>query len=62
MKKLRLGVSVVAIVLIAIELYLIDYKNLSLADNTNHYLVIFAMICLILSMVFSQRHDDRLKK
>lgn len=62
MKKLRLGLSIVASILIAIELYLIDYKDLSWANNLNHYLTILAMSCLIVSMIFSQRYDDKQNK
>ncbi|RRO17113.1 hypothetical protein [Flavobacteriaceae bacterium 14752] len=61
-KKLRIGLSFVAISLIGIELYLLDYKDLSLVNNTNHYLIILAMICSLISLIFSQRHNTKQEK
>jgi len=62
MKKFRIGLTVFAALSIALQLYIFDYKDLSWSNNSGHYLSIIAMICVIVSMIFSQRHENKQKE
>ena len=63
MKKFRIGLIIASTVLIIGQLTIvIDYSNLSWSNNTGSYLGIISMICIIISMVLSNRHQRKANK
>ncbi len=58
-KKVRVGLIVLAIVLIIANLTLIDYSNFTWTNNLSKLLGIIAMIGLIISMILQIRHDSK---
>lgn len=59
MIKIRKGVIVFALIVIAAHFILIDYSELSWKENSVSYLGIIVMIFIIISMIFSNRHERR---
>jgi hypothetical protein len=59
MRKFRIGSILFAVIIIIGQITLIDYSNLIWSRNAGSYLGIFAMICVILSMIFSNRYEKR---
>jgi len=59
MNKLRNGLIIFASLIIIAQLLTINYENLSWKFNVGNYIGIFSMICLILSMIFSNRYDKK---
>lgn len=59
MKKIRLGLIVCATILILGELAIIDYSNLTESKNLGAYLGILGMICTIIFLILSIRHDKK---
>lgn len=41
------------------QVVLIDYKDFSWSNNAGNYLGIIAMICVILSMILSNLHENK---
>lgn len=59
MKKFRYGLILFALIIIVAQLLIIDYTNLSWSNNAGSYLGIISMILLIMSMLFSNRYDEK---
>ena len=59
MKKFRLWLIAFAVVIIIGQLILTDYHDLSWSNNAGSYLGIISMICLIMSMILSNRHESK---
>jgi len=57
MKKIRIGMIVVAVILVIGELLMIAYSNLTWSKNLGSYLVIIAMILTISSLMLTIRHE-----
>ena len=62
MKKFRIGLIVFAIIIIIGQLTIMDYINLSWSNNGGSYLGIISMICLIISMILSNRYEKNESK
>ena len=59
MKKFRIGLIVVAVIVVIGELIIIDYSNLTWSKKMGSYLVIIVMILTISSLISSIRHDKK---
>ena len=59
MKKFRIGLIVVAVIVVIGELIIIDYSNLTWYKKMGSYLVIIGMILTISSLILSLRHDKK---
>ena len=59
MKKFRIGLIVVAVIVVIGELIIIDYSNLTWFKKMGSYLVIIGMILTISSLILSIRHDKK---
>ena len=59
MKKFRIGLIVVAVIVVIGELIIIDYSNLTWSKKMGSYLVIIGMILTISSLILSLRHDKK---
>jgi hypothetical protein len=59
MKKFRIGLIVVAVIVVIGEFIIIDYSNLTWSNNLGSYLVIIGMICTISSLILSIKHDKK---
>mgnify|MGYP003595598937 CR=1 FL=1 len=59
MKKFRIGLIVVAVIVVIGELIIIDYSNLTWSKKMGSYLVIIGMILTISSLILSIRHDKK---
>ena len=59
MKKFRIGLFVVAVIVVIGELIIIDYSNLTWSKKMGSYLVIIGMILTISSLILSIRHDKK---
>ena len=59
MKKFRIGLIVVAVIVVIGELIIIDYSNLTWFKKMGSYLVIIGMILTISSLISSIRHDKK---
>ena len=62
MKKNRIGMIVVAVILVIGELLMIAYSNLTWSKNWGSYLVIIAMILTISSLILAIRRDRNIKQ
>jgi hypothetical protein len=62
MKKLRIGLIIVAIIIIIVELILIEYKNLFDSKNIGPFLVMLSMILLTGSLILSIKRDKELNE
>ena len=58
-KKIRVGLIVIAIVLIIAHLTHIDYSDFTWTKNSYSFIGIIAMIGLIISMVLQIRYDKK---
>ncbi|WP_430811689.1 MULTISPECIES: hypothetical protein [unclassified Carboxylicivirga] len=61
MCKYRNILIIIALALIAVNVAFIDYGDLSWSVNKGSYLGIVSMVLLIISMVLSNRHEERHK-
>lgn len=59
MKKFRFWLIVMASVALIGQVVLIDYKDFSWSNNAGNYLGIISMICVILSMILSNLHENK---
>ena len=59
MKKFRIGLIVVAVIVVIGELIIIDYSNLTWSKKMGSYRVIIGMILTISSLILSIRHDKK---
>jgi len=59
MKIIRIGLIVVAVIVVIGELIIIDYSNLTWSKNMGSYLVIIGMIMTIFSLILSIRYDKK---
>ena len=59
MKKFRNGLMIIASIMIIVQFIYIDFKDLSWSKNAGSYLGIVSMIFLIISMILSNRHDQK---
>ncbi|WP_321345993.1 hypothetical protein [uncultured Draconibacterium sp.] len=59
MKKLKIGLIIVAAILIIAELFIIDYNSLAGSKNMGNYMVIMAMIMLVLSQVAPLKNNKK---
>mgnify|MGYP003604859177 FL=1 len=59
MTKFRIGLIVVAVIVVIGELIIIDYSNLTWSKKMGSYLVIIGMILTISSLISSIRHDKK---
>ncbi len=53
MKKFRIGLMIIATILMIIHLAYIDYHNLSWAHNESPYIGIISNICLLTSLILT---------
>ncbi len=56
MKKGRIGVIIVAIIIIIGQLIIVDYTDLTWKENAGRYLSVTSMVLLIISMIVSNKH------
>ena len=56
-KEIKVGMIIVAIVIIIVDLTFIDYGNLNWSKNQPTFSGIIAMICLIIGMIIQISHD-----
>jgi hypothetical protein len=59
MRKFKSSLIVFALLIILGQLILIYYSDLSWINSAGSYLGIFAMICVIISMLLSNRHEQK---
>jgi len=59
MKKFRLWLVAFASIMIIGQLILTDYDDLSWSNNAGNYLGIISMVCIIISMILSNRHENK---
>ncbi len=59
MRKFRIWLIVFASILLIVHLIMIDYHNMSWSQNDGSYIGIFSMICIIISMILSNRYDEK---
>jgi predicted ferric reductase len=59
MQKFRLWLIAFAVVMIIGDLILTDYHDLSWSNNSGSYIGILSMVCLILSMLLSNRYENK---
>jgi hypothetical protein len=57
MIKIRKGIIAFATLIIIGHLVLLNYADLTWKENAGNYAGITAMICIILSMLLSNRHE-----
>jgi cytochrome c oxidase subunit IV len=63
MRKFRIVLIIIAVIVIIGLLTAVDYSNLIWSKNSESYLGIISMICVIIGMILSNRHEKRnLKK
>jgi hypothetical protein len=60
MKKIRFFLLPLAVIIIACELYFIDYSDLFVKENAGSLLCIFSMAMLIISIILSNKHDKNI--
>jgi glucose uptake protein GlcU len=60
--KIRIVIGLIALVLLMISIFMLDYQNLSLTRNKSEYLNIIAMSLLCTSMYFSARAENSKKE
>lgn len=56
-KKLRIGLIILAVILIIGQLTVIKYTNLSWSESAGSYLSILSMILLVVGMILSNRSN-----
>ncbi len=61
MRKLRKLLLAAASLIILLELFLLNYKDLSWAENQSNYTVILAMLFTAAAMVISNRAEQKRK-
>ncbi|MCG8411052.1 MAG: hypothetical protein MI739_07190 [Bacteroidales bacterium] len=59
MNKLRNSLVVFCLLIIIAQLLTTNFENLSWDENTGNYLGIFSMICIIIAMLLSNKHDKK---
>lgn len=59
MKKFRIGLIVVAFILILAELMITDYDSFWNSKNIGNYLVILSMILVIISLIVAIKTDKK---
>jgi hypothetical protein len=59
MKKFRIGLMIIASIMIMVQLIYIDFIDLSWSKNAGSYLGIVSMTLLIISMILSNIHDQK---
>ena len=60
MNKIRIGILILAIFVICGEfIFVLDFNELSWSKNVGPYLTIISGILLIVSMIFSIKHDKK---
>lgn len=57
MEKFRRWLIAFASIIIIVQLFFVDFKDLSWSNNAGSYLGILSMVSVIISMFFSNRHD-----
>lgn len=62
MRKFRNGLILFATVFIIVHLVFIDYTNLGWSKNSGNFLGIFSMVLLIISMVYSNRYEKKIRE
>ena len=62
MKKFRLWLIAVASIIIIVQLIFTDYDDLSWSNNSGSYLGIISMIFVIISMILSNRYENKQKE
>ena len=56
MEKFRLWLIAFASIIIIVQLFFIEFEDLSWAKNAGSYWGILSMACVIISMIFSNHH------
>ncbi|MGZ2368153.1 hypothetical protein ACXR6G_00020 [Ancylomarina sp. YFZ004] len=59
MRKFRIGLITFAVVIIIGQLGVVEYTDLSWSENAGSYLGIISMILIIMSMIYSNRYDEK---
>ena len=59
MKKLRIGLIIMAVIIIIAEFIIIDYQNLFSSKNLGSSLVLLGMILTIIVIVLSIKNDRK---
>ena len=62
MRKFRTLVFVFSVIAIIGHLIAMDYQNMKWSQNDGSYIGIFSMICIIISMILSNRYEKRKAK
>lgn len=59
MKKFRNRIALVALGLILIQLVIFDYSDVTWEANRGTYIGLISMVGVIVSMILSNRHDEK---
>jgi len=59
MRKFRIGLIILAVVVIIVQLGVVEYTDLSWSENAGSYWGIISMILLIISMIYSNRYEKK---
>ncbi|WP_439182310.1 hypothetical protein [Carboxylicivirga taeanensis] len=59
MKKTRMTLIVFAAIIIAVQVFHVNYSDLSWGVNAAAYIGICSMVLVIIAMVASNRHDKK---
>ncbi len=67
MKKARIVILILALVLLIVNIYSLDYENLQWSNNQSNYLGMFSMSLCAVAMFLSNRYEmknqrDKTKK
>jgi len=59
MRNFRIGLMIFAVVVIIVQLGVVEYTDLSWSVNAGSYWGIISMILLIISMIYSNRYENK---
>jgi len=62
MKKYRTILIIIASLVVFVQLASIDYARWSWSNNVWNIVGIFSMVCIIISMILSNRYDRKVNK
>lgn len=59
MKKVTIGIVIVAIIVTIGQLAIIDYSDLSWSKNAGCYLGIISIVLLLVSLIYSNKYEKK---
>ena len=59
MKKARIVILILALVLLVVNMYSLDYENLQWSNNRSGYLGIISMSLIAVGMILSNWHEKK---